>query len=85
MDIRREELQMDVKSATQTWALPQHRRIRALRRQLEVSQLEVAQNAGISQSQYSLYEQGYVRLPLEVIQEIEALLHRAACRENGHG
>ena len=51
----------------------------------EVSQLEVAQNAGISQSQYSLYEQGYVRLPLEVIQEIEALLHRAACRENGNG
>ena len=85
MDIRREELQMDVKSVTKTGTLPQHRRIRALRRQLEVSQLEVAQNAGISQSQYSLYEQGYVRLPLEVIQEIEALLHRAACRENGNG
>jgi DNA-binding XRE family transcriptional regulator len=85
LDAQRKELQMNVSSVTRTGALPQHRRIRALRRQLEVSQLEVAQYAGISQSQYSLFEQGYVRLPLEIIQEIEALLHQAACRENGNG
>jgi transcriptional regulator with XRE-family HTH domain len=79
------ELQMDVMSATQIAVLPKHKRIRALRRQLEVSQLEVALHAGISQSQYSLFEQGYVRLPPEIIQGIEELLDLASYKENGNG
>ena len=85
MNIQTEELQMDVKSATQTVALPQHKRIRARRRQLEVSQLEVALHAGISQSQYSLFEQGYVRLPLKILQEIEAVFDLVSSKENGNG
>jgi transcriptional regulator with XRE-family HTH domain len=61
------------------------KRIRATRRLLELSQLEVALYSGVSQSQYSLFEQGYVRLPSEIIQEIDKLLNAACRKENNHG
>ena len=51
------------------------KRIRATRRQLELSQLEVALHIGISQSQYSLFEQGYVHLAPDVLQRIWGFLN----------
>lgn len=76
---------MDVKSTTQPESFPKNKRIRAFRRQLELSQLDVALNVGISQSQYSLFEQGYVRLPSEKVQAIDELLNTACRRESDHG
>ena len=76
---------MYVKSTTQSESSPKNKRIRILRRQLELSQLDVALHVSISQSQYSLFEQGYVRLPPEIIQEIDELLNAACCKENNNG
>jgi DNA-binding transcriptional regulator YiaG len=41
---------------------PLHRRIRITRRALELSQLELALHIGVSQSQFSLFEHGYLGL-----------------------
>ena len=57
--------------------LPLHKQVRALRRQVEHTQLEVATRAGISQSQYSLFEQGYVKLSSDVVQQILAFLYES--------
>ena len=54
-----------------------HKQIRLARRALELSQLEVALHIGISQSQYSLYEQGYVKLTADTVQAIQAFLDAA--------
>lgn len=76
---------MNVKSMTRPESSSKNKRIRARRRQLELSQLDVALHVGVSQSQYSLFEQGYVHLPPEIIQEIDELLSAAACEENANG
>ena len=60
--------------ANSTTPTPLHKQIRLARRTLELSQLEVAHNVGISQSQYSLFEQGYVKLSVDVIHTIQAFL-----------
>lgn len=51
-----------------------HRSIRALRREREISQLEVAKKLRISQSQYSLFEQGYIELPEALLRRLYRLL-----------
>ena len=51
------------------------KRIRATRRQLELSQLEVAQHIGISQSQYSLFENGHAKLSAELIERVRNYLN----------
>lgn len=76
---------MYLKLTAQSESFPNNKRIRVLRRQLELSQLDVALHVGISQSQYSLFEQGYVRFSPEIIQEIDELLNSACCRENNNG
>jgi len=76
---------MYLNSTTQPESFPNNKRIRARRRQLELSQLDVALDVGISQSQYSLFEHGYVHLPPEIIQEIDELLTAASCEENANG
>jgi len=68
----------------QTPLVLEHKRIRALRRQLELSQLEVALHAGISQSQYSLFEQGYARLGPDVLQLIQLFLKQVLREEADH-
>ena len=50
------------------------RSIRARRRALEVSQLDVATAIGISQSQYSLIEQGYVLAHPTLITHVNQIL-----------
>lgn len=57
-----------------TTPVPAHKQIRLARRALELSQLEVAIHAGISQSQYSLFEQGYVKLSGDIVRAIQAFL-----------
>lgn len=76
---------MDVESTTNSGSSPKNKRIRAFRRQLELSQMDVALSVGMSQSQYSLFEQGYVRLPPEIIQEIEELLATTCRKVNENG
>ena len=60
---------------------PLHKQIRLARRALELSQLEVAHHTGISQSQYSLFEQGYVNLSVDVVRTIQAFLDAVKQRE----
>jgi len=59
---------------SQSMPAPEHKRIRALRRQLELTQLDVAIHTGVSQSQLSLFEQGYIRLAPGLIQRIWGFL-----------
>jgi transcriptional regulator with XRE-family HTH domain len=47
------------------------------RRALELSQLEVALHVGISQSQFSLFEQGYVKLSADLVGAIQHYLRDA--------
>lgn len=47
-----------------------HKRVRALRRECEISQLQIALHLGISQAQFSLFEQGHVTLSEKQLQQI---------------
>ena len=60
-----------------------HKRIRALRRQREVSQLDVARELGISQSQYSLYELGYIELPEKLLRRLYKVLGSCSATMGG--
>jgi transcriptional regulator with XRE-family HTH domain len=53
---------------------PPHRRIRITRRALELSQLQVALHAGISQSQFSLFEHGHAHLEPEALDKVCEML-----------
>jgi transcriptional regulator with XRE-family HTH domain len=53
---------------------PLHKRIRLARRALELSQLEVALYAGVSQSQFSLFEHGHARLEPHALDQILEML-----------
>jgi transcriptional regulator with XRE-family HTH domain len=50
------------------------KRLRAARRQLELSQLQVAIYAGISQSQLSLFEHGHAYLEPDVLDKVRDIL-----------
>lgn len=57
--------------------------IRSLRRERELTQLEVAQYLGISQSQYSLFEQGHVVLPEAQLDRLSKLLGPSSAAVGG--
>jgi transcriptional regulator with XRE-family HTH domain len=51
-----------------------HKLIRALRREQEISQLELALQLGISQAQFSLFEQGHADLSEKQLRQIYKIL-----------
>ena len=60
-----------------------HKRIRALRREREISQLEIALQLGISQAQFSLFEQGHVDLSEKQLQRIFKILGSGSTSTGG--